>query len=66
MSPLHSYSSGKKEDNLKRESRELNDSEDEGDLLEDDEHELKGRGGDEEDEHEEGEDDGDSANGDES
>lgn len=66
VSPLHSYSSGKKEDNLKRESRELNDSEDEGDLLEDDEHELKGRGGDEEDEHEEGEDDGDSANGDES
>uniref|UniRef100_A0A3P9CZP4 Zgc:55733 n=1 Tax=Maylandia zebra TaxID=106582 RepID=A0A3P9CZP4_9CICH len=37
VSPLHSSTSSKKEDSLKRgkESRELNDSEEEGDLLED-------------------------------
>uniref|UniRef100_A0A3B4T8B9 Zgc:55733 n=1 Tax=Seriola dumerili TaxID=41447 RepID=A0A3B4T8B9_SERDU len=37
VSPLHSSTSSKKEDSLKRdrESQELNDSEDEGDLLED-------------------------------
>ncbi|XP_035771604.1 heterogeneous nuclear ribonucleoproteins C1/C2 isoform X4 [Neolamprologus brichardi] len=71
VSPLHSSTSSKKEDSLKRgkESRELNDSEEEGDLLED-EDETKSRGreddDDDEGEQEEGEDDGDSANGDES
>ncbi|XP_025761823.1 heterogeneous nuclear ribonucleoproteins C1/C2 isoform X1 [Oreochromis niloticus] len=71
VSPLHSSTSSKKEDSLKRgkESRELNDSEEEGDLLED-EDETKSRGRDDDDddegEQEEGEDDGDSANGDES
>lgn len=39
VSPLHSSTSSKKDDNLKRdrerESQELNDSEEEGDLLED-------------------------------
>ncbi|XP_056225060.1 heterogeneous nuclear ribonucleoproteins C1/C2 isoform X3 [Seriola aureovittata] len=70
VSPLHSSTSSKKEDSLKRdrESQELNDSEDEGDLLED-ENEMKSRGrheDEEEGEQEEGEDDGDSANGDES
>lgn len=37
VSPLHSSTSSKKEDSLRRgkESRELNDSEEEGDLLED-------------------------------
>ena len=37
VSPLHSSSSSKKEDSLKRdrESQELNDSEEDGDLLED-------------------------------
>ncbi|XP_026151301.1 heterogeneous nuclear ribonucleoproteins C1/C2 isoform X2 [Mastacembelus armatus] len=71
VSPLHSSVSSKKEDSLKRdrESQELNDSEDEGDLL-DDEDELKSRGRDEDEEEEgeqeEGEDDGDSANGEDS
>ncbi|KAG7497789.1 heteroproteinous nuclear ribonucleoprotein C-like isoform X1 [Solea senegalensis] len=69
VSPLHSSTSSKKDDGLKRD-RELNDSEDDGDLLED-EDEMKSRGRDEDEEeeegeHEEGEDDGDSANGDES
>ncbi|XP_068443563.1 heterogeneous nuclear ribonucleoproteins C1/C2 isoform X3 [Clinocottus analis] len=63
VSPLHSSTSSKKCDGLKR---SLNDSDDEGDLLEDDD-EMKSRGRDDDDEeHEEGEDDGDSANGDES
>ncbi|XP_029382220.1 heterogeneous nuclear ribonucleoproteins C1/C2 isoform X2 [Echeneis naucrates] len=73
LSPLHSSTSSKKEDSLKRdrESQELNDSEEEGDLLEDeDEVRMKSRGRDDDDEEEgeqeEGEDDGDSANGDES
>lgn len=37
LSPLHSSTSSKKEDSLRRdrESQELNDSEEEGDLLED-------------------------------
>ncbi|XP_053199362.1 heterogeneous nuclear ribonucleoprotein C-like isoform X3 [Scomber japonicus] len=73
VSPLHSSTSSKKDDSLKRdrerESQELNDSEEEGDLLED-EDEMKSRGRDEDEEEdgeqEEGEDDGDSANGDES
>ncbi|XP_040886884.1 heterogeneous nuclear ribonucleoproteins C1/C2 [Toxotes jaculatrix] len=71
VSPLHSSTSSKKEDSLKRdrESQELNDSEEEGDLLEDeDEMKIRGRGEDEDEEgeQEEGEDDGDSANGHES
>ncbi|XP_044040791.1 heterogeneous nuclear ribonucleoproteins C1/C2 isoform X4 [Siniperca chuatsi] len=77
LSSLNSSSSSKKDDSLKRdrESQELNDSEDEGDLLED-EDEMKSRGREEEEdedeeeeeegEQEEGEDDGDSANGDNS
>ncbi|KAM7366445.1 hypothetical protein PAMP_015883 [Pampus punctatissimus] len=69
VSPLHSSTSSKKDDSLKRDrERELNDSEEEGDLLED-EDEIKSRGRDEDEEEdgeqEEGEDDGDSANGDE-
>ncbi|XP_037614157.1 heterogeneous nuclear ribonucleoproteins C1/C2 isoform X1 [Sebastes umbrosus] len=60
VSPLNSSTSSKKGD-LKR---GLNDSDEEGDLLEDeDEMKMRGR---EDEEHEEGEDDGDSANGDES
>ncbi|XP_075306661.1 heterogeneous nuclear ribonucleoproteins C1/C2 isoform X3 [Odontesthes bonariensis] len=71
VSPLHSSTSSKKEDSLKRdrESQELNDSEEDGDLLEDeDEMKSRKREEDEEDdgEQEEGEDDSDSANGDES
>lgn len=71
VSPLHSSTSSKKEDSLKRDrkSQELNDSEEDEDLLEDeDEIKSRGREEDEEDEgeHEEGEDDGDSANEDES
>ncbi|XP_034412801.1 heterogeneous nuclear ribonucleoproteins C1/C2 isoform X7 [Cyclopterus lumpus] len=63
VSPLHSSTSSKKCDGLKR---SMNDSDDEGDLLEDDD-EMKSRGReDDEEEPEEGEDDGDSANGDES
>ncbi|XP_076580618.1 heterogeneous nuclear ribonucleoproteins C1/C2 isoform X2 [Chaetodon auriga] len=73
VSPLNSSTSSKKDDSLKRdrESQELNDSEEEGDLLED-EDEMKSRGREEDDdeeeegEQEEGEDDGDSANGDDS
>ncbi|XP_028261651.1 heterogeneous nuclear ribonucleoproteins C1/C2 isoform X2 [Parambassis ranga] len=68
VSPLHSSTSSKKEDGLKRDrvSQELNESEEEeGDLLED-EDEMKSRGQDEDEEEEgeqeEGEDDGDSAN----
>ncbi|XP_034470904.1 heterogeneous nuclear ribonucleoproteins C1/C2 isoform X2 [Hippoglossus hippoglossus] len=71
VSPLHSSTSSKKDDRMKRD-RDMNDSEEEGDLL-DDEDEMKSRGRDddeeeeeeEEGEQEEGEDDGDSANGDE-
>ncbi|XP_054914621.1 heterogeneous nuclear ribonucleoproteins C1/C2 isoform X2 [Poeciliopsis prolifica] len=66
VSPLHSSTSSKKEGALKRArgSQEVNDSEEDGDLLED---EMKSRGRDEDDdEQEEGEDDGDSTNGDES
>ncbi|KAM6909561.1 heterogeneous nuclear ribonucleoproteins C1/C2 [Xenentodon cancila] len=71
VSPLHSSTSSKKEGSLKRDrgSQELNDSEEEGDLLEEeDQIKRRGRDEDEEDEgeQEEGEDDGDSANGDES
>ncbi|XP_062300576.1 heterogeneous nuclear ribonucleoproteins C1/C2 isoform X2 [Scomber scombrus] len=83
VSPLHSSTSSKKDDSLKRErereSQELNDSEEEGDLLEDEDErylctfpsaQMKSRGRDEDEEEdgeqEEGEDDGDSANGDES
>ncbi|KAL7375981.1 hypothetical protein ABVT39_027690 [Epinephelus coioides] len=67
VSPLNSSTSSKKDDSLKR---GLNDSEEEGDLLED-EDEMKSRGREEEEEEEEGEqeegeDNGDSANGDES
>ncbi|XP_039466010.1 heterogeneous nuclear ribonucleoproteins C1/C2 isoform X2 [Oreochromis aureus] len=53
VSPLHSSTSSKKEDSLKRgkESRELNDSEEEGDLLED-EDETKSRGRDYDDDDE--------------
>nr|XP_023688396.1 heterogeneous nuclear ribonucleoprotein C-like isoform X2 [Paramormyrops kingsleyae] len=71
------HSSGlgsKKEECVKRErereSQELNDSEEEGDLLEEEEVKSRGRGEDNEDdeeeegEQEEGEDDGDSVNGD--
>ncbi|XP_056316863.1 heterogeneous nuclear ribonucleoproteins C1/C2 isoform X2 [Danio aesculapii] len=61
VSPQHS--SGKKE----REHSEMNDYEDEGDLLEEEEIKSRGREDDEEEEEgeqEEGEDDGDSANGD--
>ncbi|KAM8747032.1 heterogeneous nuclear ribonucleoproteins C1/C2 isoform 1-T1 [Acanthopagrus schlegelii] len=74
VSSLNSSTSSKKDDSLKRdrESQELNDSEDEGDLLEDDD-EMKSRGREEDEEEEEeegeqeeGEDDGDSANGDDS
>ncbi|XP_072232696.1 heterogeneous nuclear ribonucleoproteins C1/C2 [Leuresthes tenuis] len=68
VSPLHSSTSSKKEDSLRRDrgSQELNDSEEDGDLLEDeDEMKRRERDEDEEDEQEEGEDDGDSANGDE-
>ncbi|XP_029931712.1 heterogeneous nuclear ribonucleoproteins C1/C2 isoform X1 [Myripristis murdjan] len=73
VSPLHSSTSSKKEDGLKRdrerESQDLNDSEEEGDLLEE-EDEMKSRGREEDEEEEgeqeEGEDDGDSANGEES
>ncbi|XP_014825478.1 PREDICTED: heterogeneous nuclear ribonucleoprotein C-like isoform X2 [Poecilia mexicana] len=68
VSPLHSSTSSKKEGILKRArgSQEMNDSEEDGDLLED-EDEVKSRGRDEDDgEQEEGEDDGDSTNGDES
>ncbi|XP_076018642.1 heterogeneous nuclear ribonucleoproteins C1/C2 isoform X2 [Genypterus blacodes] len=71
VSPLHSSTSSQK-DSLKRsrdrESPDLNDSDEEGDLLEDDE-EVKSRGREEDEdegEQEEGEDDGDSANDDES
>ncbi|XP_052417300.1 heterogeneous nuclear ribonucleoproteins C1/C2 isoform X1 [Carassius gibelio] len=64
VSPQHS--SSKKE----RESSEMNDYEDEGDLLEEEEIKSRGREDDddeeEEGEQEEGEDDGDSANGDHS
>uniref|UniRef100_A0A671QTL7 Heterogeneous nuclear ribonucleoprotein C-like n=1 Tax=Sinocyclocheilus anshuiensis TaxID=1608454 RepID=A0A671QTL7_9TELE len=63
VSPQHS--SGKKE----RESTEMNDYEDEGDLLEEEEIKSRGREDDEEEEEgeqEEGEDDGESANGDHS
>ncbi|KAK9972306.1 hypothetical protein ABG768_025624 [Culter alburnus] len=64
VSPQHS--GGKKE----RESTEMNDYEDEGDLLEEEEIKSRGREDDEEEEEEgeqeEGEDDGDSANGDHS
>ncbi|KAI2663074.1 Heterogeneous nuclear ribonucleoprotein C [Labeo rohita] len=63
VSPQHS--SGKKE----RDSTEMNDYEDEGDLLEEEEIKSRGREDDEEEEEgeqEEGEDDGDSANGDHS
>ncbi|XP_027012584.1 heterogeneous nuclear ribonucleoproteins C1/C2 isoform X3 [Tachysurus fulvidraco] len=66
------HSSSKKERD--REEQELNDSDEEGDLLEEDEEEAKSIGGEneeedgedeeEEGEHEEGEDDGDSINGD--
>ncbi|CAB1420689.1 unnamed protein product [Pleuronectes platessa] len=71
LSPLHSSTSSKKDDRMKRD-RQMNDSEEEGDLL-DDEDEMKSRGRDEDEEEdeeeegeqEEGEDDGDSANGDE-
>ncbi|KTG37257.1 hypothetical protein cypCar_00021177 [Cyprinus carpio] len=62
-SPQHS--SGKKE----RDSTEMNDYEDEGDLLEEEEIKSRGREDDEEEEEgeqEEGEDDGDSTNGDHS
>ncbi|TNN55144.1 Heterogeneous nuclear ribonucleoprotein C [Liparis tanakae] len=63
VSPLHSSTSSKKCDGLKR---SMNDSDDDGDLLQDDD-EVKSRGrDDDEEEPEEGEDDGDSANGDES
>ncbi|MED6254700.1 hypothetical protein ATANTOWER_031857 [Ataeniobius toweri] len=68
VSPLSSSTSSKKESSLKRtrESQQLNDSEEDGDLLED-EDEVKSRGRDEDEgEQEEGEDDGDSTNGDES
>ncbi|XP_013883777.1 heterogeneous nuclear ribonucleoproteins C1/C2 isoform X2 [Austrofundulus limnaeus] len=67
VSPVHSSTSSKKEGSLKRENQELNDSEDDRDLL-DDEDKVKSRGRDEDevDEHEEGEDDGDSANEDDS
>ncbi|KAF6730656.1 Heterogeneous nuclear ribonucleoprotein C [Oryzias melastigma] len=69
VSPVHSSTSSKKEGSLKRdrESQELNDSEEDGDLL-DDEDEMKNRRReeDEEEEQEEGEDDGNSSNGDES
>ncbi|KAL6118393.1 hnrnpc [Pungitius sinensis] len=61
VSPLHSSTSSKKCDGMKR---GMNDSDDEGDLLDDDD-EVKSRGRDDDDEHEEGEDDGDSADGDE-
>uniref|UniRef100_A0A3Q3EQU9 Heterogeneous nuclear ribonucleoprotein C-like n=1 Tax=Labrus bergylta TaxID=56723 RepID=A0A3Q3EQU9_9LABR len=68
LSSLNSSTSSKKDDSLKRE-RESQDSDEEGDLLED-EDEMKSRGQDEdegeEEEEEEGEDDGDSANGDDS
>ncbi|KAM6960131.1 heterogeneous nuclear ribonucleoproteins C1/C2 isoform 4-T4 [Tautogolabrus adspersus] len=66
LSSLNSSTSSKKDDSLKRD-RESQDSEEEGDLLED-EDEMKSRGQDEDDdeEEEEGEDDGDSANGDDS
>ncbi|XP_077961623.1 heterogeneous nuclear ribonucleoproteins C1/C2 isoform X13 [Gasterosteus aculeatus] len=62
VSPLHSSTSSKKCDGMKR---GMNDSDDEGDLLDDDD-EMKSRGRDDDDEHEEGEDDGDSGDGDES
>ncbi|XP_031160257.1 heterogeneous nuclear ribonucleoproteins C1/C2 isoform X2 [Sander lucioperca] len=64
VSPLNSSTSSKKDESLKR---GLNDSDEEGDLL-DDEDEMKCRGREEEEEgeQEEGEDDGDSTNGDES
>ncbi|KAM3857685.1 heterogeneous nuclear ribonucleoproteins C1/C2 [Diretmus argenteus] len=71
VSPLHSSTSSKKEDSMKRdrerENQELNDSEEEGDLLEEEEVKSRGREDEDEDEEgeqEEGEDDGDSANGD--
>ncbi|KAM9718148.1 heterogeneous nuclear ribonucleoproteins C1/C2 isoform 2-T5 [Menidia menidia] len=69
VSPLNSSTSSKKEDGLKRdrEIQELNDSEEDGDLLED-EDVMKSREREEDEEEdgeqEEGEDDGDSANGD--
>ncbi|KAJ8007559.1 hypothetical protein DPEC_G00095300 [Dallia pectoralis] len=72
VSPLHC---GGKKESLKRERERDSPSEEEGDLLEEDEEEVKSRGReDEEDEEEEGEegeqeegeDDGDSANGDDS
>lgn len=46
VSPLHSSTSSKKEDSLKRdrESQELNDSEEEGDLLEDEDEVREGKG----------------------
>nr|XP_020443293.1 heterogeneous nuclear ribonucleoprotein C-like [Monopterus albus] len=68
VSPLHSSTSSKKEDSLKRdrESQELNDSEEEGDLLEDeDEMKSRGREEDEEEEGEQEEGEDDSTNGDE-
>ncbi|XP_063074563.1 heterogeneous nuclear ribonucleoproteins C1/C2 isoform X1 [Engraulis encrasicolus] len=66
------HSSNKKE--REREPQELNDSEEEGDLLEEEEEEVKSQGREneeeeeegEEGEQEEGEDDGDSVNGDDS
>ncbi|CAL8241668.1 unnamed protein product [Merluccius merluccius] len=83
VSPLHSSTSSKKEEGSarererdrvrERESQELNDSEEEGDLLEeDDEEEVKSsrrrelEDEEEEGEQEEGEDDGDSATGEDS
>ncbi|XP_047242594.1 heterogeneous nuclear ribonucleoproteins C1/C2 isoform X2 [Girardinichthys multiradiatus] len=68
VSPLSLSTSSKKESSLKRtrESQQLNDSEEDGDLLED-EDEVKSRGRDgDEGEQAEVEDDGDSTNGDES
>uniref|UniRef100_A0A672IE27 Heterogeneous nuclear ribonucleoprotein C-like n=1 Tax=Salarias fasciatus TaxID=181472 RepID=A0A672IE27_SALFA len=62
VSPLHSSTSSKKDDGLKREREELNDSEEE-----EEEEDRRGREEEEEEgEQEEGEDDGDSANGDHS
>uniref|UniRef100_A0A3Q3EBL1 Heterogeneous nuclear ribonucleoprotein C-like n=1 Tax=Labrus bergylta TaxID=56723 RepID=A0A3Q3EBL1_9LABR len=68
LSSLNSSTSSKKDDSLKRE-RESQDSDEEGDLLEDEDEVRSGRGDEdegEEEEEEEGEDDGDSANGDDS
>ncbi|XP_038147830.1 heterogeneous nuclear ribonucleoproteins C1/C2 isoform X2 [Cyprinodon tularosa] len=67
VSPMHSSTSSKREGSLKRasESQDLNDSEEDGDLLEDEDQEKSRRR--DEDEQEEGEedDDDDSTNGDE-